>query len=90
MLAQRFTKDLAESQYAWREVLAKAMMQGMPMPTIGAALNYYDCYRESDSSASLIQAMRDYFGGHTYRRKDQAASLSFHYDWHFASGEKQV
>lgn len=90
MLAPRFSNSLAESQYAWREVLAKAMMQGMPMPSIGAAINYYDCYRESDSSASLIQAMRDYFGSHTYRRKDQPTSQSFHYDWHFSGGEKKV
>jgi 6-phosphogluconate dehydrogenase len=90
MLAPRFTDSLADSQYAWREVLAKAIMQGMPMPTIGAAMSYYDCYRESDSSASLIQAMRDYFGGHTYRRKDQASKHSFHYDWHFSSGEQQI
>jgi 6-phosphogluconate dehydrogenase len=90
MLAQRFTNDLAEGQLAWREVLTKAIMQGMPMPTIGAAMSYYDCYRESDSSASLIQAMRDYFGGHTYRRKDQGINQRFHYDWHFSDGENQI
>ncbi|WP_392340696.1 NADP-dependent phosphogluconate dehydrogenase [Moritella marina] len=90
MLAERFTNTLAESQMAWREVLAKAIMQGMPMPSISAAMSYYDCYREADSSASLIQAMRDYFGGHTYRRKDQDASQSFHYDWHFGTGEHKA
>jgi len=34
--------------------------------------------------------MRDYFGGHTYRRKDQDASQSFHYDWHFGTGEHKA
>jgi 6-phosphogluconate dehydrogenase len=88
MLAKRFTDSLAQSQLAWREVLSKAIMQGMPMPAISAAISYYDCYREADSSASLIQAMRDYFGGHTYRRKDQDSRQSFHYDWHFGGGEQ--
>lgn len=88
MLAKRFSDGLAKSQLSWREVLSKAIMQGMPMPAIGAAMSYYDCYREADSSASLIQAMRDYFGGHTYRRKDQDPKQSFHYDWHFDGGEQ--
>lgn len=90
MLTPRFTESLAKSQYAWRKVLAQAMMQGIPMPSMGAAMNYYDCYRESDSSASLIQAMRDYFGSHTYRRKDHSISESFHYDWHSLGEEKRV
>lgn len=90
MLAERFTDSLAKSQLAWREVLAKAVMQGMPMLAISAAMGYYDCYREADSSASLIQAMRDYFGSHTYARKDQDTKQHFHYDWHFGSGEHLV
>ncbi|MFT7053983.1 MAG: 6-phosphogluconate dehydrogenase [Psychromonas sp.] len=90
MLAERFSDGLAKSQLAWREVLSKAIMQGMPMPSISAAMSYYDGYREADSSASLIQAMRDYFGGHTYRRKDQDPKQSFHYDWHFNGGEQKA
>ena len=90
MLAEKFTDSLTKGQLAWREVLTKAIMQGMPMLAISAAMGYYDSYREADSSASLIQAMRDYFGGHTYRRKDQHTNQGFHYDWHFGSGEQQV
>ncbi|WP_022942351.1 NADP-dependent phosphogluconate dehydrogenase [Psychromonas hadalis] len=90
MFAQRFNQTLASNQLAWREVLAKAIMQGIPMPASSAAMSYYDSYREADSSANLIQAMRDYFGGHTYRRKDCDANQSFHYDWHFGGGEQAV
>ncbi|HEY5715747.1 MAG TPA: NADP-dependent phosphogluconate dehydrogenase [Psychromonas sp.] len=90
MLAESFTDSLAKGQLAWREVLTKAIMQGLPMLAISAAMGYYDCYREADSSASLIQAMRDYFGGHTYRRKDQDANQRFHYDWHFGRGEQRI
>ena len=43
-----------------------------------------------DSSASLIQAMRDFFGSHTYQRKDQSVDQYFHNDWHFGSGEQPV
>lgn len=90
MLAEKFTDSLAKGQLAWRQVLTKAIMQGLPMLATSAAMGYYDCYREADSSASLIQAMRDYFGGHTYRRKNQHTNQDFHFDWHFGSGEQQV
>ena len=90
MLAERFTESLAKGQLAWREVLSKAIMQGLPMLTTSAAIGYYDCYREADSSASLIQAMRDFFGSHTYQRKDQSVDQYFHNDWHFGSGEQPV
>ncbi len=90
MLAQRFNDSLAKGQLAWREVLTNVIMQGMPMLAISAAMGYYDGYREADSSASLIQAMRDYFGGHTYRRKDQNSKQRFHYDWHFGGGEQRI
>ncbi|MDD4519160.1 MAG: hypothetical protein PHH90_11805, partial [Limnochordia bacterium] len=46
---------------------------------MGSALGYYDAYRTSRSGASLIQAQRDYFGSHTYRRVDKPGI--FHTDW---------
>ena len=31
-------------------------------------------------TANIIQAQRDYFGAHTYQRKDKEGT--FHYDWY--------
>jgi 6-phosphogluconate dehydrogenase len=36
---------------------------------------YYDSYRSEDLPANLIQAQRDYFGAHTYERKDHESHL---------------
>ncbi|MGX0077091.1 hypothetical protein, partial [Staphylococcus warneri] len=43
------------------------------------SVNYYDSYRSEDLPANLIQAQRDYFGAHTYERKDHEGV--FHTQW---------
>ncbi|EFO54124.1 6-phosphogluconate dehydrogenase, decarboxylating [Streptococcus infantis SK1302] len=40
----------------------------------------FDSYRSADLPANLIQAQRDYFGAHTYQRKDKEGT--FHYSWY--------
>ena len=43
---------------------------GVPIPAFSSALAYFDSYRSGRLSANLIQAMRDYFGAHTYHKLD--------------------
>ncbi|AZV44240.1 decarboxylating NADP(+)-dependent phosphogluconate dehydrogenase [Peribacillus asahii] len=64
---------------ALREVIATAVMKGIPVPCFSAALAYYDSYRTKILPANLIQAQRDYFGAHTYQRVDQEGL--FHTEW---------
>ncbi|PTI04926.1 NADP-dependent phosphogluconate dehydrogenase, partial [Staphylococcus warneri] len=52
---------------------------GVPTPGFSASVNYYDSYRSEDLPANLIQAQRDYFGAHTYERKDHEGV--FHTQW---------
>ena len=49
------------------------------MPAFTTALAYYDGYRCERLPANLLQAQRDYFGAHTYRRTDQDGV--YHTDW---------
>ena len=79
MLAPYFTKALADSQAAWRHVIATAATIGVPVPAFMAALAYYDGYRHERLPANLLQAQRDYFGAHTYQRTDKAGT--FHTEW---------
>lgn len=51
------------------------------IPCLLEALNFYHGITTADSSANLIQAQRDYFGAHTYRRKDDESGMSFHTEW---------
>ena len=46
---------------------------------MSGALSYFDAYRSERLPANLIQAQRDYFGAHTYRRIDKDGV--FHTQW---------
>lgn len=74
-----FTPMLKACQTGWRETVAVAVRQGLPVPALSSALSYYDSYRTSRLPANLIQAQRDYFGAHSYERTDRAGS--FHTKW---------
>jgi 6-phosphogluconate dehydrogenase len=64
---------------AWRRVVAGAAQNGIPTPAFSSSLAYYDGIRAERLPAALIQAQRDFFGAHTYRRVDKAGS--FHTEW---------
>jgi 6-phosphogluconate dehydrogenase len=81
MLAPFFKDVLARSQAHWREVVADALHQGIPVPAFSASLGYYDSYRCDRLPANLLQAQRDFFGAHTYERIDKPAGEFFHTDW---------
>ncbi|MHB9781349.1 NADP-dependent phosphogluconate dehydrogenase [Streptococcus sp. 10F2] len=80
LLNDYFRQVTAEYQAAVREVVALAIQHGLPVPTFASAINYYDSYRAANLPANLIQAQRDYFGAHTYERKDKEGI--YHYSWY--------
>lgn len=81
MLDEFFRSRLAAAQEGWRRVCAQAMLSGVPVPAMSAALAYYDGYRCARLPAGLLQAQRDYFGAHTYERVDAPRGQFFHTDW---------
>jgi len=81
MLDPYFMSALHQGQSRWREVVALAVKNGVPVPAFGSALAYFDGYRSAQLPANLLQAQRDYFGAHTYERTDQPRGKFFHLDW---------
>jgi 6-phosphogluconate dehydrogenase len=79
LLDPYFKGIVEEYQQAWREVVATAVLNGIPVPAFASAINYYDSYRSEKLPANLLQAQRDYFGAHTYRRIDREGV--FHTEW---------
>lgn len=83
LLLSPYFKEIAESyQDASRRVIALATAAGVPVPSLSAAVAYYDSYRSAVLPANLIQAQRDYFGAHTYERVDKPAGEMYHYSWY--------
>ncbi|PQQ22977.1 NADP-dependent phosphogluconate dehydrogenase [Photorhabdus hindustanensis] len=79
LLAPYFKKIADEYQQALRDVVSYGVQNGIPTPTFSAAISYYDSYRSAVLPANLIQAQRDYFGAHTYKRTDKEGV--FHTEW---------
>ncbi len=71
---------------AWRRVVAAAATNGVPVPAFASSLAYYDGVRAERLPANLIQAQRDFFGAHTYRRTDRPGS--YHTEW--SAGRAEV
>jgi 6-phosphogluconate dehydrogenase len=82
LLLDPYFKNIIESnQKAWRTVVTKAIQAGIPVPAFSSALSYYDGYRSERLPANLLQALRDYFGAHTYERTDKPRGQWFHTNW---------
>ncbi|MGJ8525596.1 6-phosphogluconate dehydrogenase, decarboxylating [Halomonadaceae bacterium LMG 33818] len=79
LLAPYFKGIADEYQAALRDVVSYAVQQGIPTPTFSSAIAYYDSYRSEKLPANLIQAQRDFFGAHTYKRLDKEGT--FHTEW---------
>ena len=80
LLLDPYFKDIVTNyQEALRDVVATGVQNGVPTPGFSASINYYDSYRSENLPANLIQAQRDYFGAHTYERKDRSGI--FHTQW---------
>ena len=79
LFAEYFRDAVGEAQDAWRRVVATAVELGVPTPAFASSLAYYDGFRRERGPANLLQAQRDFFGAHTYRRTDRPGT--FHTLW---------
>jgi 6-phosphogluconate dehydrogenase len=79
MLDEAFAQAVNARQDAWRRVVQVARQLGVPCPAYSASLDYFDSLRTARLPANLVQAQRDYFGAHTYRRTDKDGV--FHTQW---------
>jgi 6-phosphogluconate dehydrogenase len=81
LLDKEFGAALRRAQNSWRRAVMIAQHLGIPVPAMASALNYFDSYRTADLPQNLTQAQRDFFGAHTYERKDRPDAGFVHSDW---------
>jgi len=62
-------------------VVAKCIQKEIHIPCLSEAVNFYHGIKTAYLSANVIQAQRDYFGAHTYKRKDDLSGKSYHTQW---------
>lgn len=80
LLDDFFKAAVERSQESWRQVVSSAVLWGVPVPALSAALAFYDGYRAERLPANLLQAQRDYFGAHTYELLGQEGKF-VHTNW---------
>ncbi len=79
LVAPYFAAAVSDGVDSWRRVVADAVRAGVPTPAFSSSLAYFDGLRRDRLPAALIQALRDNFGAHTYRRIDDEGP--FHTQW---------
>jgi len=74
-------KSLMFSESSITECISYSLKYRIPFDTFWAAYNYWISITTENLSANLIQAQRDYFGAHTYQRKDDSSLNFYHTNW---------
>ena len=82
-----FATAVNNAQQAWRRTVSNAVLLGIPVPAMSAAISYFDGYRCDRLPANLLQAQRDYFGAHTYERTDGPRGTYHHTNWTTRGGQ---
>jgi 6-phosphogluconate dehydrogenase len=68
-----------DGQANLRRIVSVGATHAIPVPAFAASLAYLDAYSSPWLPTNLIQAQRDYFGSHQYRRIDRDGL--FHTEW---------
>lgn len=78
--APKFSQALSLSEDAWRRVNIKAIERAVPTPALASTLHYIQAMRAEVLPTALIQAQRDFFGAHTYLRRDREGRFHTHWE----------
>jgi 6-phosphogluconate dehydrogenase len=70
LLDPQVAREAESLQDGWRRAVGEAVRRGIAAPCWSAALAWYDATRSARLPQNLVQAQRDWFGAHGYRRLD--------------------
>lgn len=71
-------KDLKPSV---KKVVSDCILHEIAIPNLSESISFLNSFAVANSSANLIQAQRDYFGAHTYQRKEDPSGQFYHTNW---------
>lgn len=64
-------REITDRLPAWRSVAITALAAGIPAPVLTSTLSYLDALATDPLPTAMIQAQRDRFGAHGFRRTDR-------------------
>lgn len=77
----QLSETIKKTHHSAQLVAMIGIKKELPIPCLLEAVNFFHGIKTAYSSANLIQAQRDYFGAHTYRRVDDLSGRSYHTEW---------
>jgi len=77
--AHQFKTQLNAAAEEIEKLITTAAQSGLPLTAVHSALDYFNSLKSEELPANLIQAQRDFFGAHTYQRRDEDGI--FHTEW---------
>lgn len=81
LLAPYFRDEMQHLLTGWKNLVTEALREELPVPAFSSALNYFYSLSSANLPANMIQAQRDYFGAHTFERRDELRGLFYHENW---------
>ncbi|WP_420583177.1 NADP-dependent phosphogluconate dehydrogenase [Reichenbachiella sp.] len=81
LMDKTITERLKNLKTSALEVVADCVLNELAIPNLSDSVNFLNSFSLADSSANLLQAQRDYFGAHTYQRKDDPSGKFYHTEW---------
>ncbi len=79
LLNEEMTNVVLTSQFNYFVFLSMATFLHIPVFAFSSAYSYFEAMRSERLPANLLQAQRDFFGSHTYKRIDEEGI--FHTEW---------
>ncbi len=79
LFVEPFLSEITEKLDSTERILSEGRDAGIPLPAISSSLDYVLSFSSANLPANMIQAQRDYFGAHTYQRRDKEGY--FHTEW---------
>lgn len=76
-----FLEDIRNRENALSKTIKTAIDRRVAIPAFSSAWNYWTGLTTGTGPANLIQAQRDFFGAHTYQKKDDPNGEFYHTNW---------
>jgi len=77
----KISKHLEQYKPSIKQVVSQALQNDLSTPALSEALQFFNGITTDYASANVIQAQRDFFGAHTYKRLDDNSDKSYHTNW---------
>ena len=76
-----FIKKINSLKPFIKKVVSEGVLNELAIPNLSESIQFLNSFSVEESSAHIIQAQRDYFGAHTYQRKNDASEIYYHTEW---------